>query len=135
MKRERKRLNNLVEAIKVRNSNINNDVNLDKDIDFLVWWQADRLIEECSELIQAMSKVKRYGFVKDRMQNLHEEASHVYICTRIMMGLIGDNEQFNEELDKKLTQLEKSYSNELNPGDDSGEITDTTKRDSYAGKD
>lgn len=36
--------------------------------------------EECAELIQAISKVKRYGFHDDYEDNLHEEAADVLIC-------------------------------------------------------
>ena len=35
--------------------------------------------EECAELIQAITKVKRYGFHDDYEDNLHEEVSDVLI--------------------------------------------------------
>lgn len=36
--------------------------------------------EECAELIQAITKVKRYGFHDDYEDNLHEEVADVLIC-------------------------------------------------------
>ena len=36
--------------------------------------------EECAELIQAITKVKRYGFHDNYVDNLHEEVADVLIC-------------------------------------------------------
>ena len=36
--------------------------------------------EECAELIQAITKVKRYGFRDKYEENLHEELADVLIC-------------------------------------------------------
>lgn len=36
--------------------------------------------EECAELIQAITKVKRYGFRDEFENNLHEEVADVLIC-------------------------------------------------------
>ena len=36
--------------------------------------------EECAELIQAISKVKRYGFHDEYEDNLHEEVADMLIC-------------------------------------------------------
>lgn len=36
--------------------------------------------EECAELIQAISKIKRYGFRDVHEENLHEEVADVLIC-------------------------------------------------------
>lgn len=36
--------------------------------------------EECAELIQAISKAKRYGFHDEYEDNLHEEVADVLIC-------------------------------------------------------
>lgn len=36
--------------------------------------------EECAELIQAITKVKRYGFHDEYEDNLHEEVADVLIC-------------------------------------------------------
>ena len=36
--------------------------------------------EECAELVQAISKVKRYGFHDNYEDNLHEEVADVLIC-------------------------------------------------------
>ena len=36
--------------------------------------------EECAELIQAITKIKRYGFRDEYKYNLHEEVADVLIC-------------------------------------------------------
>lgn len=36
--------------------------------------------EECAELIQAITKLKRYGFYDRYKNNLHEEVADVLIC-------------------------------------------------------
>lgn len=36
--------------------------------------------EECAELIQAITKVKRYGFHDEYEDNLHEEVADILIC-------------------------------------------------------
>lgn len=36
--------------------------------------------EECAELIQAITKVKRYGFHDEYEDNLHEEVADTLIC-------------------------------------------------------
>ena len=37
-------------------------------------------VEECAELIQSITKVKRYGFHDKYEDNLHEEVADVLIC-------------------------------------------------------
>ena len=36
--------------------------------------------EECAELVQSVSKVKRYGFHDEYEDNLHEEVADILIC-------------------------------------------------------
>lgn len=36
--------------------------------------------EECAELIQAITKVKRYGFHDEYEENLHDEVADILIC-------------------------------------------------------
>ena len=43
--------------------------------------------EECAELIQAISKVKRYGFHDKYEENLHEEVADVLICIAELLCL------------------------------------------------
>ena len=43
--------------------------------------------EECAELIQAISKVKRYGFHDEYEDNLHEEVADVLICIAELLCL------------------------------------------------
>lgn len=44
-------------------------------------------IEECAELIQAITKVKRYGFNGLYQSNLHEEVADVLICITELVAL------------------------------------------------
>lgn len=43
--------------------------------------------EECAELIQSISKVKRYGFHDEYEDNLHEEVADVLICITELVAL------------------------------------------------
>lgn len=43
--------------------------------------------EECAELIQAITKVKRYGFHGVHEWNLHEEVADVLICIAELVSL------------------------------------------------
>lgn len=43
--------------------------------------------EECAELIQAITKVKRYGFDGLYQSNLHEEVADVLICITELVAL------------------------------------------------
>jgi NTP pyrophosphatase (non-canonical NTP hydrolase) len=43
--------------------------------------------EECAELIQAISKIKRYGFHDEYEDNLHEEVADVLICITELLCL------------------------------------------------
>lgn len=43
--------------------------------------------EECAELIQAITKVKRYGFHDEYEENLHEEVADVLICIAELVAL------------------------------------------------
>lgn len=43
--------------------------------------------EECAELIQALSKVKRYGLDGDYKDNLQEEIADVLICISELLSL------------------------------------------------
>lgn len=43
--------------------------------------------EECAELIQSITKVKRYGFHDKYEENLHEEIADVLICITELLYL------------------------------------------------
>ncbi len=43
--------------------------------------------EECAELIQAISKIKRYGFYDRYKNDLHEEVADVLICITELVAL------------------------------------------------
>lgn len=68
-------------------------------------------MEECAELIQAISKARRYGADRTRITNLSEEMADVLICLKelqIMYG-IGDvqlAEWVRFKQDRTLKRLE-----------------------------
>lgn len=47
----------------------------------------DIAMEESAELIQALSKIKRYGFDCDYKDNLQEEVADVIICIEELISL------------------------------------------------
>ena len=44
-------------------------------------------MEECAELIQAITKLKRYGFYDRYKNDLHEEVADVLICITELVAL------------------------------------------------
>lgn len=62
--------------------------------------QREQLIEECSELILAAQKCKRYG-TRETFDNFCGELADVYIMVQQMMHLISP-EIIGEIIDKKL---------------------------------
>ena len=72
-------------------------------------FEAGIAMEECAELIQAISKVKRYGFVGKYKDNLLEEIADVAIMMGQIIYLAGiDRKDIDEVIDYKLNrQLER----------------------------
>ena len=73
-----KEISRLVELLKLPQSRI-------LELDKVAHLNGDDLTltiasEECAELIQAITKVKRYGFHDGYEDNLHEEVADVLIC-------------------------------------------------------
>ena len=68
-------------------------------------------MEECSELIQAISKMKRG---KDNRNNLIEEVADVMICIEILKQVYGisDNEIQNYVCQKQNRSIERMKSDE-----------------------
>ena len=65
-------------------------------------------MEECAELIQAISKVKRYGFAGEYRDNLIEEIADVSIVIReIMMIFDISNDDIAEFIDSKIQRIKK----------------------------
>lgn len=68
--------------------------------------------EECAELIQALSKVKRYGLDGDYKDNLQEEVADVLICISelLSIGYI-DMEKVEEwhkyKVDREISRAEE----------------------------
>lgn len=63
-------------------------------------------MEECAELIQAISKVKRYGFSGEYKDNLIEEIADVSIVIRELMMIFGlSNGDINEVIDRKIQRI------------------------------
>ena len=71
-------------------------------------------MEECAELIQAISKVKRYGFVGEYRDNLIEEIADVGVVIREIMMIfgisVGDiNEVFDSKIQRIKSRLEGRF--------------------------
>ena len=63
-------------------------------------------MEECAELIQAISKVKRYGFAGEYRDNLIEEIADVSIVIREIMMIFGISVgDINEVIDSKIQRI------------------------------
>ena len=68
--------------------------------------------EECAELIQALSKIKRYGFDGDYKDNLQEEVADIIVCISelISLGYI-DMEKVEEwhtyKVDREIERAEQ----------------------------
>ena len=78
--------------------------------------------EECAELIQALSKVKRYPTKKERIDNLQEEVADVIICIEelISLGYVDIDEvikwykfKVEREIAKARKRKEEKKENEL----------------------
>lgn len=67
-------------------------------------------MEELAELIQAISKVKRYGLTKELKENLEEEVADVILMTSLIMNKYDLN---SENIDKimvdKTNRLRKRW--------------------------
>lgn len=80
-----KEISRLVELLKLPQSRI-------LELDKVAHLNGDDLTltiasEECAELIQAISKVKRYGFYDRYKNDLHEEVADVLICITELVAL------------------------------------------------
>lgn len=65
-------------------------------------------MEELAELIQAISKAKRYGFVGEYKDNLIEEIADVDIVIREIMMIFGISVgDINEVIDSKIQRIKK----------------------------
>lgn len=72
--------------------------------------------EECAELIQAITKVKRYGFHDEYEDNLHEEVADVLICITELVCLgyldidkVADYQKLkiNREIERAIQKAEE----------------------------
>lgn len=80
-----KEISRLVELLKLPQSRI-------LELDKVAHLNGDDLTltiasEECAELIQAITKVKRYGFYDRYKNDLHEEVADVLICITELVAL------------------------------------------------
>lgn len=65
-------------------------------------------MEELAELIQAVSKVKRYGFRDEYKDNLIEELADVdIVITELMMLFDVSAEEFYSVMDRKVQRIKK----------------------------
>lgn len=72
--------------------------------------------EECAELIQAITKLKRYGFRDEYEENLHEEVADVLICISelVCLGYLDIDKvaeyqkmKLNREVERAIQKEEK----------------------------
>ena len=76
--------------------------------------------EECAELIQAISKVKRYGFNGLYQSNLHEEVADVLICIAELVSL--GYLDIDEVIDWQRFKIDREVSRHLERWDDQYEL-------------
>lgn len=71
-------------------------------------FEAGIAMEECAELIQAISKVRRYGFVGKYRDNLLEEIADVdIVLTELTMMFDVDPDEFFDIRDRKVQRIRK----------------------------
>ena len=67
-------------------------------------------IEELAELIQAISKVKRYGLTKELKENLEEEVADVILMTSLIMNKYNlSSENIDKIMINKTNRLRKRW--------------------------
>ena len=71
-------------------------------------FEAEIAMEECAELIQAISKVRRYGFVGKYKDNLLEEIADVdIVLTELTMMFDIDPDEFFSIRDRKVQRIKE----------------------------
>ena len=70
--------------------------------------------EECAELIQAITKVKRYGFRDKYEENLHEELADVLICIAelVCLGYLDIDKVINRQKQKIDREVKRAIQKE-----------------------
>lgn len=93
--------NNVLKLDKVANTN-------GDDITFTI------TSEECAELIQAITKIKRYGFHDEYEDNLHEEVADVLICIAelVCLGYLDIDKVRDYQKLKINREVERSFQKE-----------------------
>ena len=67
-------------------------------------------MEELAELIQAISKVKRYGLTKELKENLEEEVADVILMTSLIMNKYDlSSENIDKIIVDKTNRLRKRW--------------------------
>ena len=70
--------------------------------------------EECAELIQSITKIKRYGFHDKYEENLHEEVADVLICIAelVCLGYLDIDKVIDYQKLKINREVERSIKKE-----------------------
>lgn len=70
--------------------------------------------EECAELIQSITKVKRYGFHDKYEENLHEELADVLICIAelVCLGYLDIDKVINRQKQKIDREVKRAIQKE-----------------------
>ena len=63
--------------------------------------------EECAELIQAISKVRRLGINGETLDHMAEEIADVRIMCAQLVAILGLNEAVSRNIDQKLDRQMK----------------------------
>lgn len=73
--------------------------------------------EECAELIQSITKVKRYGFHDKYEENLHEEVADVLICITelVCLGYLDIDKVINWQKQKIDREVKRAIQKEEEP--------------------
>ena len=113
-----KEISRLVELLKLPQSRI-------LELDKVAHLNGDDLTltiatDECAELIQAITKVKRYGFNGLYQSNLHEEVADVLICIAELVSL--GYLDIDEVIDWQRFKIDREVSRHLERWDDQYEL-------------
>lgn len=70
--------------------------------------------EECAELIQSITKIKRYGFHDEYEENLHEELADVLICIAelVCLGYLDIDKVINWQKQKIDREVKRAIQKE-----------------------
>ena len=60
------------------------------------------IIEECAELVQAITKTLRFGETEENLERVRQEAADVKVMIKLLEGVLGDLRTYEESKKEKL---------------------------------